>query len=288
MSTTGALIEARNLRKSFGDHQAIDGVDLTVEAGRIVGVIGPNGAGKSTLLNAIVGLTSIEGDLRVMGLDPWRQRDALMLELTFVADVAVLPRWMKVSQLIDYTTDVHPRFDRVKAMHFLEGTTIRPGARIKDLSKGMVTQLHLALVMAIDARLLVLDEPTIGLDGPYRKRFFDSLLGEYLDREQTILLTTHSVEEIEHVVTDIIVLDRGRVALALSRDALDARFNEVRVHPEHVSAAHALAPAFERQALGQSIMIFDGVARERLTELGEVRTPSIASLSAAYLGSEGY
>ena len=281
------VIEARHLRKMYGDTPALDGVDLTVEPGRIVGLIGPNGAGKTTALNAILGLTSHEGELRVLGRDPWQDRAALMRDVAFISDVAVLPRWIKVSQLLDYAGAVHPRFDRARADRFLARTTIRHGAKVKELSKGMVTQLHLALVMAIDARLLVLDEPTLGLDLLYRKRFYDALLEDYFDRNRTIVLATHNVDEIEHVVTDVIVLDRGRVVFTCTRDELESRFNEVKVHRDHVLAARALAPIHERQALGQSIMIFDGIERERLTAFGDVRTPSIADLFAARLSDNG-
>ena len=280
------VVEARGLRKSFGGTVAVDGIDLRIEPGRIVGLIGPNGAGKTTALNAILGLTSYEGELRVLGCDPWGDRASLMKDVSFIADVAVLPRWIRVSQLLDYVAAVHPRFDRARAESFLEKTTIRGTSRVKELSKGMVAQLHLAIVMAIDARLLVLDEPTLGLDIIYRKRFYDSLLEDFYERDRTIILATHNVEEIEHVVTDVIFLDRGRIALSATMDEVEARYREVRVRPDHVLDARALAPVHEREALGQRIMLFDGVAPERLTPLGDVRTPSVADLFLARVGGD--
>ena len=206
-----ACIEARGLRKAYGTTVALDGINMRVEEGRILGLIGPNGAGKTTALDAILGLTPYQGELRVLGRDPWNERDQLMRDVCFIADVAVLPRWARVSQLLDYVAGVHPRFDRAKAEGFLAKTTIRRGSRVRELSKGMVTQLHLALVMAIDARLLVLDEPTLGLDILYRKQFYDSLLNDYFDHNRTIVVATHQVEEIEHVLTDVMFIDRGRI-----------------------------------------------------------------------------
>jgi len=255
-----------------------------VEEGRILGLIGPNGAGKSTALHAILGLTPYQGELKVLGLDPWTERDALMRDVCFIADVAVLPRWMKVSQALDYVAGVHPRFDRAKAEGFLAKTTIKRGSRVKDLSKGMVTQLHLALVMAIDAKLLVLDEPTLGLDLLYRKQFYDALLNEYFDGTRTIVVTTHQVEEIQHVVTDLMFVNHGRIVLDCSMDTLDVRYAEVMVGPEHAAAARALKPLYERQVFGRSVMLFDGVDRGVLVGLGEVRTPSIADLFVAVMG----
>jgi len=276
-------IEARGLRKVYGKSVALDSVDMRVEEGRILGLIGPNGAGKSTALHAILGLTPYQGELKVLGLDPWTERDALMRDVCFIADVAVLPRWMKVSQALDYVAGVHTRFDRAKAEGFLAKTTIRHSSRVKDLSKGMVTQLHLALVMAIDAKLLVLDEPTLGLDLLYRKQFYDALLNEYFDGTRTIVVTTHQVEEIQHVVTDLMFVNHGRIVLDCSMDAMDDRYAEVMVGPEHVSAARVLKPLYERQVFGRSVMLFDGVNRGVLTELGEVRTPSIADLFVAMM-----
>ncbi|NUO64824.1 MAG: ABC transporter ATP-binding protein [Gemmatimonadaceae bacterium] len=282
--TTTPVIDARGLRKTYGDTVALDSLDLRVDAGRIVGIIGPNGAGKTTLLNAILGLTAYEGELQVLGRDPWRERAALMHDVAFIADVAVLPRWIRVSQLLDYVEAVHPRFVRARAESFLERTTIRAKAKVKELSKGMVAQLHLAVVMAIDAQLLVLDEPTLGLDIIYRKQLFDALLDDYHERARTIVLATHQVEEIEHVVTDVVFLDRGRIALQATMDEVEQRYREVRVHPAQLGAARELVPIHEREALGQRIMLFEDVATERLAPLGDVRTPSVADLFIARVG----
>ena len=281
-----ACIEARGLRKSFGGTVAIDGIDLTVEEGRIVGLIGANGAGKSTTLNAILGLTPFEGDLKVLGLNPWTERDKLMREVCFIADVAVLPRWMKVSQAIDYVAGIHPRFERAKAEAALAKTSIKRSSKIRELSKGMVTQLHLALVMAIDAKLLVLDEPTLGLDILFRKKFYDTLLNDYFDHNRTIIVTTHQVEEIQHVLTDLMFIDRGKIVLNASVEELESRFTEVMVAPPQMAAAHILKPIHERQVFGRALMLFDGVEREKLTALGDVRTPNIADLFVALIGGE--
>jgi ABC-2 type transport system ATP-binding protein len=281
-----ACIEARGLRKAYGKTVALDGVNLRVEEGRIVGMIGPNGAGKTTALNAILGLTSYEGELRVLGRDPWKERDQLMRDACFIADVAVLPRWIKVSQAMDFVGGVHPRFDRGKAENFLAKTTIHRGSRVRDLSKGMVTQLHLALIMAIDASLLVLDEPTLGLDLMYRKQFYDSLLHDYFDHHRTVLVTTHQVEEIEHVLTDVIFLDRGRIVFECSMEELESRYLELSVHPDRLAAARALRPIYERQALGRSILLFDRAERGQLATMGDVRTPSVADLFVAVVGNE--
>jgi ABC-2 type transport system ATP-binding protein len=281
-----ACIEARGLRKNFGSTIALDGVDLRVEEGRILGIIGPNGAGKTTALNAILGLTAYGGELRVLGRDPWGERDRLMQDVCFIADVAVLPRWARVSQLLDYVAGVHPRFDRAKAGAFLAKTSIQLRSKVRELSKGMVTQLHLALVMAIDARLLVLDEPTLGLDILYRKQFYDSLLNDYFDRSRTIVVTTHQVEEIEHVLTDLMFMNRGRIVFECRMDDFESRYLEVMVHPEKSAAARALRPMQERQVFGGSILLFDGVDRQELAALGEVRTPSIADLFVAVMGQQ--
>lgn len=281
-----AYIEAHGLRKTFGSTVALDGIDLRVEEGRILGLIGPNGAGKTTALNAILGLIPFEGDLRVLGRDPWTERDQLMNDVCFISDVAVLPRWARVSQLLEYLAGVHPRFDRVKAEGFLRKTDIRCNSKVRELSKGMVTQLHLALVMAIDARLLVLDEPTLGLDILYRKQFYDSLLNDYFDRNRTILVTTHQVEEIQHVLTDLMFINRGRIVLGCSMEEFESRYLEVTVRPEQVAAARALKPMHERQVLGRSILLFDRVDRQQLSNLGEVRTPSIADLFVAVMGNQ--
>jgi ABC-2 type transport system ATP-binding protein len=285
-----ACIEARGLRKAFGTTIALDGLDLRVEEGRILGLIGPNGAGKTTALQAILGLTPYQGELRVLGRDPWAERDQLMRDVCFIADVAVLPRWIKVSQILDYVAGVHPRFDRVKAEAFLAKTAIRRTSRVRELSKGMVTQLHLALVMAIDARLLLLDEPTLGLDILYRKQFYDSLLNDYFDRKRTIVVATHQVEEVQHVLTDLMFIDRGRIVFECSMEELESRYLEVTLHPEKVAAARALKPIHERQAIGRSVVLFDlmtldKVDRQQLAAFGDVRTPSIADLFVALMGN---
>ncbi len=277
-------MEARGLRKSYGSMIALAGVDLTVGEGRILGLIGPNGAGKSTALNAMLGLTPYEGSLSVLGLDPWTQREKLMREVCFIADVAVLPRWMKVSQALDYVAGVHPRFDRAKAERFLDRTTIKRASKVRELSKGMVAQLHLALIMAIDARLLVLDEPTLGLDLLYRKQFYDSLLNDYFDGSRTIIVTTHQVEEIQDILTDLAFIDRGRIVLQGAMEELEARFAELMVTPEHLAAARALGPIHERQVFGRGVLLFDGVDRKHLEPLGEVRNASIADLFVAVIG----
>ncbi|HEV2398823.1 MAG TPA: ABC transporter ATP-binding protein [Candidatus Sulfotelmatobacter sp.] len=280
-----ACIEARGLRKTFGSKVALDGVDLQVEEGRILGLIGPNGAGKTTALNALLGLTSYEGQLSVLGRNPWNERDAVMRDVCFMADVAVLPRWMRVQQAMEYMTGVHPRFERAKAEGFLAKTDIRETSKIRELSKGMVVQLHLALVMALDVRLLVLDEPTLGLDILYRKQFYDSLLNDYFDHKRTIVVTTHQVDEIQNVLTDLMFIDRGRIVLSCGMDEFESRYAEVRVAPEQVAAARELNPTQERQSLGRTIMLFQGADRERLAELGEVRTPSIADMFVAVMGT---
>jgi ABC-2 type transport system ATP-binding protein len=280
-----ACIEARGLRKAFGTTIALDGVDLRVEEGRILGLIGPNGAGKTTALNAILGLTQYQGELKVLGRDPWTERERLMNDVCFVADVAVLPRWIRVSQTLDYVAGVHPRFDRAKAEGFLAKTTVKTASKVRELSKGMVAQLHLALVMAIDARLLVLDEPTLGLDILYRKQFYDSLLNDYFDRSRTIVVTTHQVEEIQDVLTDLMFINRGRIVLNCSMEEFESRYLEVQVLPEQVAAARALRPMHERQVLGRSILLFDGADRQQLAALGEVRKPSIADLFVAVMGT---
>jgi ABC-2 type transport system ATP-binding protein len=281
-----ACIEARGLRKAFGTTIALDGIDLRVEEGRILGLIGPNGAGKTTALNAILGLTSYEGELHVLGRDPWTERDRLMRDVCFIADVAVLPRWIRVSQALDYVAGVHPRFDRAKAEAFLAKTSIRRTSKVRELSKGMVTQLHLALVMAIDAQLLVLDEPTLGLDILYRKQFYDSLLNDYFDRARTIVVTTHQVEEIQSVLTDVMFIDRGRIVFNCTMDDLESRYLELMVHPERVAAARALKPMHERQLFDRTILLFDAVDRRQLDALGDVRTPSIADVFVAVMGHQ--
>jgi len=279
-------IEARGIRKTFGATVALDGIDLRVEEGRILGLIGPNGAGKTTALNAILGLTPYEGELKVLGRDPWKDRDQLMRDVCFMADVAVLPRWIKVSQALDYVAGVHPRFNRAKAEGFIAKTTIRRNSKVKELSKGMVTQLHLALMMALDVKLLVLDEPTLGLDIIYRKQFYDSLLNDYFDHSRTIIVTTHQIEEMQNVLTDLMFIDRGRIAVTCSMEEFEERYVEVMVAPEHLAAARALKPVHERQVFGRSILLFDGVERQKLAALGDVRTPSIADVFVAVIGSQ--
>ena len=279
-------IEASGLRKTFGSTVALDGIDLHVAEGRIVGLIGPNGAGKTTALNAILGLTPYTGELRVLGRDPWKERDRLMNDVCFIADVAVLPRWIRVSDLLDYVAGVHPRFDRATAEKLLTKTTIRKDSKVRQLSKGMVTQLHLAIVMAIDAHLLVLDEPTLGLDLIFRKQFYDSLLTDYFDRRRTIVVTTHQVEEIQDVLTDVIFLDRVLIVLAATVEELQARFLEISVRPEQVQAARTLHPIRARDALGRSVFLYDRVDRAKLAVLGEVRTPTIADLFVSIVGTQ--
>jgi ABC-2 type transport system ATP-binding protein len=280
-----ATIEALGLRKTFGTTVALDGIDLRVEEGRILGMIGPNGAGKTTALNAILGLTSYEGELKVLGRDPWTERDQLMQDVSFIADVAVLPRWIRVTQLLDYVAGVHPRFDRARAEGFLGKTAIKRTSKVRELSKGMVAQLHLALVMAIDAKLLVLDEPTLGLDILYRKQFYDSLLNDYFDHSRTIVVTTHQVEEVQDVLTDLMFINRGQIALQCSMEEFDSRYLEVMVNPEHVAAARALKPIHERPVFGRSVLLFDHVNRDQLAALGEVRRPSIADLFVAVMSN---
>jgi ABC-2 type transport system ATP-binding protein len=282
-----ACIEARQLRKTYGTTTALAGVDLHVEEGRILGLIGPNGAGKSTALGALLGLVQVQGDLRVLGLEPWTQRDRLMRKACFVADVAVMPRWLRVSEAFAFLEGVHPRFDRAKAQALVARTSIRPDHRVGELSKGMVTQLHLALVMAVDARLLVLDEPTLGLDLLFRKQFYDTLLNDYYDQRRTIVVTTHQVEEIEHILTDVAFIDRGRIVLAGAMEDLEARWCELVVRPEQLVAARALGPVHERRLLGRTALLFDGADRGLLAGLGELRTPGLADLFVALVGGQG-
>jgi len=280
------VIEARGLCKAFGTTIALDGVNLRVEEGRILGLIGPNGAGKTTALNAILGLTPFRGELQVLGRDPWTARDLLMRDVCFIADVAVLPRWMRVSQALDYVAGVHPRFDRTKAEKLLAKTAIKRTSKVRELSKGMVAQLHLALVMAIDAKLLVLDEPTLGLDILYRKQFYDSLLNDYFDSTRTILVTTHQVEEVQHVLTDLMFINRGLIVLDCSMEEFESRYVELLAHPEHIAAARALTPIHERQVFGRSILLFDRGDRQQLAALGDVRTPGIADVFVAVMGDQ--
>ena len=278
-----ACIEARGLKKSFGATTALAGVDLKIEEGKILGLIGPNGAGKSTLLNAVLGLIPYQGELSVLGLNPWSSRDALMRDVCFIADVAVLPRWMRVQNAIDYLAGVHPKFDRARAEAFLSNTQIKRTSKVSELSKGMVTQLHLALVMAIDARLLVLDEPTLGLDLLYRKQFYDTLLNDYFDHKRTIVVTTHQVEEVEQILTDVMFINHGRIVLDCAMEDFETRYLELSPRPEHLSEARALKPIYERQTLARPVLMFDSVGRDALAGLGEVRSPSIADVFVAVM-----
>jgi ABC-2 type transport system ATP-binding protein len=276
-----AVIQANRLSKRFGATPALDDVSFSVESGRIVGLIGPNGAGKTTALKAILGLTDFQGDLSVLGLDPRKQRHELMQHVCFIADVAVLPRWIRVSEAVDFVAGVHPRFSRAKCEQFLARTKLKPRMRVREMSKGIIVQLHLALVMAIDARLLVLDEPTLGLDILYRKDFYQSLLNDYFDEQKTIIITTHQVEEVEHILTDLMFIRDGKIVLDASMDAIADRFTEVMVNPDKAAAARALQPLGERQIFGKSIFLFDGTDKPRLAELGEIRQPNIADLFVA-------
>jgi len=276
-----AIITATKISKQYGKQAALNGASFTVEAGRIVGLIGPNGSGKTTTLKAILGLTQFEGELSVMGMDPRTQREALMNDVCFIADVAILPKWLKVKDAIAFVEGVHPRFDRSKAEKYLANTKLSPDMKVKAMSKGMVVQLHLALVMAIDAKLLVLDEPTLGLDILYRKQFYQNLLEDYFDENKTILITTHQIEEVEHILTDLMFIQDGQISLAASMDEVGERFTEVMVEPQFVAAANALKPMSQRTVFGKPIMLFDGVPRLQLSTFGELRTPSVADLFVA-------
>jgi len=275
------LVQARNLTKRYGNTLALDKASFDIGRGRIVGLIGPNGAGKTTALKAVLGLTPFEGELQVLDRDPRRERHRVMRDVCFIADVAVLPRWLRVRQALDVVAGLHPRFNRDRADGFLAKTKVRMDRKIGQLSKGMVTQLHLALVMAIDARLLVLDEPTIGLDIIYRKDFYSTLLNDYFDEDRTILVTTHQVEEIEHILTDVMFINEGRIVLDDSMDSVAERFAEVAVGPDRVDEARSLQPIFERQVFGKSVFLFDGKPQEQLRQLGDTRCPGIADLFVA-------
>ncbi len=279
-----AIIEARGLTKNYGSTQALCGIDLNVAAGRIVGLIGPNGSGKTTAIKSILGLTGFDGELKVLGRDPRTERDELMKEVCFIADVAVLPRWISVAQAIEFVAGVHPRFDRKRALDFLSKTDIKLDRRVRQLSKGMVTQLHLALILAIDAKLLVLDEPTLGLDLLFRRSFYDNLLNDYFNHERTILVTTHQVEEIENILTDVVFIDHGRIALDSSMEALGERFTQLVPSAGNVDKARALKPFYEREVFGRVAMLFDGRAEGELAPLGETRHPSVADLFVAMMG----
>ena len=276
-----AVISARGLTKRYKGTVAVDSIDFDIPAGRIVGLIGPNGSGKTTTLKAALGLVPFEGELKVLGKDPRTQRDELMQDVCFIADVAVLPRWLKVKDAVDFVAGVHPRFNRAKAEGYLAHTKLRPDQKVKEMSKGMIVQLHLALVMAIDAKLLVLDEPTLGLDILYRKQFYQNLLEDYFDENKTIVVTTHQVEEIEHILTDLMFIREGRITLSASMDEVGERFTEVMVPADRVEAARALKPIDERQVFGKSVMLFDGVPRQQVAALGDTRNVGVADLFVA-------
>jgi ABC-2 type transport system ATP-binding protein len=281
-----SLVSARGVSKSFGKFRAVDDVNFDIEKGRIMGLIGPNGAGKTTLLKAVLGLTDCEGSLSVLGLDPFRQRRELMRNICFIADVAVLPRWIKVSQLLDFLQSVHPNFSRSRAEELLRQTDINAGSKVRELSKGMVTQLHLSIITAIDAKLLVLDEPTIGLDIIFRKEFYANLLTDYFDGERTIIITTHQVEEIENLLTDVMFINHGRIVLDSSMDSLPDTYTELLTSGEDAAKAEQYGPIYEREVFGKRVLTFEGVDRERLEGLGEIRTPDIADLFVAKVKGE--
>lgn len=281
-----SLVEARDVTKAYGAFRAVDSATFNIQSGRIVGLIGPNGAGKTTLLKALLGLTDCEGSLRVLGLDPFRQRKELMRNISFIADVAVLPRWLRVDQLLEFVARVHPGFRRSRATELLAETKIPAKAKVRSLSKGMVTQLHLSIIIAIDARLLVLDEPTLGLDIVFRKEFYRNLLNDYLDEDRTILVTTHQVEEIENLLTDIMFINDGRIVLDSSMDDLPTRFVELLATSEAAERARKFHPIFERDMFGKKVLTFEGVGREELEEFGETRTPDVADLFVAKVKGE--
>jgi len=276
-----SLVNARGVSKHFGAVRAVDDVSFEIEQGKILGLIGPNGAGKTTLLKAVLGLTDCDGQLSVLGLDPFRQRKELLQNICFIADVAVLPRWIRVTQLLDFVEAVHPNFSRKRAESFLRQTKVRSDARVRELSKGMVTQLHLSIIMAIDAKLLVLDEPTLGLDIIFRKEFYSNLLNDYFDEQRTILITTHQVEEIENLLTDIMFINDGRILLDESMDSLADNYVELLTSGENALKAKGLGPIADHEIFGKSVLLFEGVSRENLEGLGELRTPSVADLFVA-------
>jgi ABC-2 type transport system ATP-binding protein len=276
-----AVVSAKGLSKHYGKAVAVDNVSFDIPAGRIVGLIGPNGSGKTTTLKAALGLIPFEGELSVLGKDPRTQRDELMQDVCFIADVAILPKWLRVGDAIDFVAGVHPRFDRSKAERYLANTKLKPSMKVKEMSKGMVVQLHLALVMAIDAKLLVLDEPTLGLDIIYRKQFYQNLLEDYFDENKTIIITTHQVEEVEHILTDLMFIRDGKIILSASMDELGERYTEVMVSGDKINAANALQPIDQRSVFGKAVMLFDGVDRSQLAALGETRNPSVADLFVA-------
>ncbi len=276
-----SVVSARNVSKSFGNLRAVDDVSFEIDQGKITGLIGPNGAGKTTLLKAVLGLTECQGSLSVLGLDPFRQRKELMQNICFIADVAVLPRWIRVSQLLDFIGRIHPRFSRSRADKLLAETKIRSTSKVRELSKGMVTQLHLSIIIAIDAKLLVLDEPTLGLDIIFRKEFYSNLLNDYFDGERTILITTHQVEEIENLLTDVMFINDGRIVLDASMEDLPEQYVELMASSEQADRARKLNPIFERDVFGKKVLTFEGIGREQLQGLGEIRTPAIADLFVA-------
>lgn len=280
-TVTSSIISARSISKQYGKQRVLDDVSFEIAPGRIVGLIGPNGSGKTTTLKAILGLGNFDGEMQVLGLDPRTQRDALMNEVCFIADVAILPRWIKVKQAMDFVAGVHPKFNRAKAEKYLANTKLSPDMKVKSMSKGMVVQLHLALIMAIDAKLLVLDEPTLGLDILYRKQFYQNLLEDYFDENKTIIITTHQVEEVEHILSDVIFIDDGKIVLETSMEQMAERFVEVLVAPENMEKALALQPMDQRAVFGKVVMLFDGVAQEMLANLGETRIPGVADLFVA-------
>jgi ABC-2 type transport system ATP-binding protein len=275
------VISANGISKRFGKQVAVDNISFTIPPGRIIGLIGPNGSGKTTTLKAILGLIPFDGDLSVLGLDPRSQRDELMNDVCFIADVAILPRWLRVCDAIDFLAGVHPKFNREKAERYIAHTKLKPNMKVKAMSKGMIVQLHLALVMAIDAKLLVLDEPTLGLDIIYRKQFYQNLLEDYFDEQKTIIITTHQVEEVEHILSDLMFIREGKIVLSASMEDLGERYVEVMVEPGQMNAANALQPIDRRTVFGKSVMLFDGVAREQLAVFGETRNPTIADLFVA-------
>jgi ABC-2 type transport system ATP-binding protein len=286
MNSSNSIISARGLGKRYGKHTALDGVTFDIAPGRIVGLIGRNGAGKTTALKAILGLTPFDGELNVLGRDPSSQRDELMREVSFIADTAVLPKWLRVRNALDYVQGVHPAFERARAEEFLRGTELRLDSRVRELSKGMVTQLQLALVLAIRAKLLVLDEPTLGLDLLYRRRFYDTLVNDYMDNERTILVTTHQVEEVENLLTDVMFIEHGKLLLDSPVEELGTRYQQVLVNPDATEAARALRPFHERSVFGRSVMFFEAGDRAQLATLGELRTPTIADLFVARMQGE--
>jgi ABC-2 type transport system ATP-binding protein len=280
-TVSSSVISARGVSKQYGRQRVLDDISFEIAPGRIVGLTGPNGSGKTSTLKAILGLGNFDGEMQVLGLDPRTQRDALMNDVCFIADVAILPRWIKVQQAIDFIAGVHPKFNRTKAEKYLANTKLTPDMKVRSMSKGMIVQLHLALIMAIDAKLLVLDEPTLGLDILYRKQFYQNLLEDYFDENKTIIITTHQVEEVEHILSDLIFIDDGKIVLETSMEQMAGRFVEVMVTPENMEKAVALQPIDQRAVFGKMVMLFDGVAQELLASLGETRIPGVADLFVA-------